>query len=171
MSRSRASASGSCARLFAQARELVASLAPETYCAHPGSLSFSTVGAHLRHAIDDLDCLLAGVETRSIDYTARRRCLEVETSSAAGLRELARAIEALEKLDPGRERIAVDVRCEEGDPWVASTLARELSFVASHAIHHFALMRLGLAMLGHDAPADFGVSPSTLAHRDRRLGS
>ena len=170
MRRGSASASGNCARLFEQGRDLVASLAPGTYGAIPEARSFSSIGVHLRHVVDYLDCLLTGLDARSIDYTARRRCLDVETSPEAGLRELARCIEALDKLDPRRERLAVDVRCDEGDAWVASTLARELHFVASHTVHHFALIRLTLAGLGHATPADFGVSPSTLAHRDRRIG-
>lgn len=169
MSRASGSASANCARLFQQGRALVASLATELYGARLEIGGFSTVGAHLRHAIDYLDCLLAGLDSRSIDYTARRRALEVEHSPEAGLRELARCIEALEKLDPRRERIAVEVRCDEGDAWVASTLARELHFVASHTVHHFALIRLTLAGLGQATPADFGVSPSTLAHRERSL--
>ncbi|MBK7948380.1 MAG: hypothetical protein IPK00_06475 [Deltaproteobacteria bacterium] len=82
---------------------------------------------------------------------------------------VARCIEALGKLDPRRERSVVDVRCDEGDPWVASTLSRELHFVASHTVHHFALIRLTLARCGRSTPAEFGVSPSTLAHRDRRI--
>ncbi|MFO0688108.1 MAG: DinB family protein [Myxococcota bacterium] len=160
-------ASRDCARLLEQGRELVAGLAPEEYGACFDEGTFSSTGAHLRHVIDYLDCLLAGVDARSIDYTARRRCPEIETSREAGLRELARCIEALDKLDPRRERFTVDVRCDEGDPWVGSTLARELGFVASHTVHHFALIRLTLARCGRRTAPEFGVSPSTLAHRAR----
>ena len=161
------SASRDCARLLEQGRALVSELADLQYRASFDAGAFSSAGAHLRHVIDYLDCLLAGVDARSIDYTARRRDLEIETSRATGLRELARCIEALEKLDPRRERITVEVRCDEGDPWVASTLGRELHFVASHTVHHFALIRLTLARCGRETPAEFGVSPSTLAHRAR----
>lgn len=165
------SAAETCRRLLEQGRAVVASLAPEAYRAPLADGAFSSAGAHLRHVIDDLDCLLAGVDVGVIDYTARRRSPEVEASPAAGLRELARCIEALGKLDASREAAVVDVRCDEGDPWVASTLARELHFVVSHAIHHFALIRLTLAVLGRATPGDFGVSPSTRAHRDRRRGA
>jgi peptidoglycan/xylan/chitin deacetylase (PgdA/CDA1 family) len=156
-------------RLLEQGRALLAELTDDQYGASFDDGAFSSTGAHLRHVIDYLDCLLAGVDARSIDYTARRRCLEIEIAREAGLRELARCIEALEKLDPRREPLAVDVRCDEGDPWVASTLARELHFVASHTVHHFALIRLTLARCGRRTQVEFGVSPSTLAHRGRRV--
>jgi hypothetical protein len=47
---------------------------------------------------------------------------------------------------------------------VASTVGRELAFVASHAIHHFAMLAPHGRALGIDLPADFGKAPSTVAH-------
>lgn len=161
------SASEGCKRLLEQGHALVSTLAPQDYAAGLEGGAFASPGAHLRHVVDYLDCLLAGIDARAIDYTARRRCPEIETDPAVALRELARCIEALEKIDPRRERSSVEVRCDEGDPWVASTLARELHFVASHTVHHFALIRVTLARVGRATPPDFGVSPSTLAHRAR----
>lgn len=167
MSSRDASAGRDCARLLEQGRTLVATLSPADYAFSPEPSVWSSAGAHLRHVIDYVDCLLAGVDARAIDYTARRRCADVEASPEAGLRELDRCIEAIVKIDPRRERVAVDVRCDEGDPWVASTLARELHFASSHTVHHFALIRLTLDRRGVGTPVEFGVSPSTLAHRAR----
>lgn len=161
------SAGRDCALLLAQGRALVATLSEADYVFSPDPSLWSSSGAHLRHVIDYVDCLLAGADARAIDYTARRRALDVETSPTAGLRELDRCIEALAKIEPRREPIAVDVRCDEGDPWVASTLARELHFASSHTVHHFALIRLTLSCCGVETPVEFGVSPSTLAHRAR----
>lgn len=161
------SAGRDCILLLRQGRSLFARLADAIYSA-PGALGGAAgAGAHLRHVLDYVDCLLAGADAGSIDYTIRRRCREVERSATAGVRELDRCIESLGKLEPERERASVDVRCDEGEPWVVSTLARELRFVASHAVHHFALIQLVLAHHGEATPADFGVSPSTLAHRSR----
>jgi len=161
------SASEGCRRLLEQGHAVVATLAPQQYATGLEGGVFASPGAHLRHVVDYLDCLLAGIDARSIDYTARRRCLEIETDPAVALRELARCIEALGKIDPRRERTRVEVRCDEGDPFVASTLARELHFVASHTVHHFALIRVTLARCGRATPREFGVSPSTLAYRSR----
>ena len=126
---------------------------------------------HLRHVVDYLDCLLRGADGRAVDYTARERCLALETSPAAGVRELDRCIESLEKLGQRGAGTVLDVRCDEGDPWVGSTLARELHFVSSHTVHHFALIRLTLSRRGIETPPELGVSPSTLAHRARSRGA
>jgi hypothetical protein len=44
---------------------------------------------------------------------------------------------------------------------VRSTLGRELAFVASHTIHHFAIVALLLRDMGIGVPARFGYAPST----------
>lgn len=167
MSPSSSTASRDCAALLAQGRDLVAGLSNEVYAASLEAGVWASPGGHLRHVIDYVDCLLRGIDVRVVDYTARMRVLEVESCRAAGVRELDRCIESLEKLGNRSERTLLDVRCDEGDPWVASTLARELRFVASHTVHHYALIRLTLAQHGVEAPSSFGISPSTLAHRER----
>jgi hypothetical protein len=50
-------------------------------------------------------------------------------------------------------------------PWSRSTAARELQFLVSHTVHHYALIAFILRANGIDPGADFGVAPSTLAHR------
>jgi hypothetical protein len=51
---------------------------------------------------------------------------------------------------------------------VRSTLARELRALASHTIHHYALVAVVLRLRGVAVPAHFGVAPSTWA--DARSG-
>ena len=45
-----------------------------------------------------------------------------------------------------------------------STLARELVFVSSHAIHHFSLLAVINSLLGSKDEINFGVAPSTAAY-------
>jgi uncharacterized damage-inducible protein DinB len=161
------SASRDCAALLVQGRDLVVALSQTIYAASLEPGIWASPGGHLRHVIDYVDCLLRGADAGFVDYTARLRVAEVEACREAGARELDRCIESLEKLANRSDRIPLDVRCDEGEAWVASTLARELRFVASHTIHHYALIRLTLAQYGISTPASFGVSPSTLAHRGR----
>ena len=51
---------------------------------------------------------------------------------------------------------------------VPTSPGRELAFVLSHTVHHNALIRVMVKLLGADVPADFGYAPSTLAHRKAR---
>lgn len=48
---------------------------------------------------------------------------------------------------------------------VASSLPRELQFLLSHTVHHYALIATMNAVAGVETPEDFGVAPSTLVYR------
>ena len=49
------------------------------------------------------------------------------------------------------------------EAWLASNLSRELAFLGSHAVHHFAIVALILRLQGVEVPRYFGVSLSTQA--------
>lgn len=154
-----------CAGHLEQGRRLVATLADEDYRAGEPDGDWASPGAHTRHLLDFVHSLLDGLEARRIDYTARKRRTEVETCRRAGGRALERAVEDLGRLRALDGALAVAVRGEPGQPWTRSTLARELQFVSAHVVHHHALIRMTLAHRGIEAPRDYGVAPSTLAHR------
>jgi hypothetical protein len=50
------------------------------------------------------------------------------------------------------------------EEWRHSTLGRELQVVASHTVHHFALIALLLERLSVPVAAGFGVAASTRRH-------
>lgn len=45
-----------------------------------------------------------------------------------------------------------------------SSLARELLFLASHAVHHYAVIKMHCAAQGISLGEDFGKAPSTVRH-------
>ena len=75
----------------------------------------------------------------------------------------------LEQLQ-SREDQLIEVRADVGtgeDPekaWCGSTVARELRFLVSHTVHHYALIAMVLRGHGLDPGEEFGVAPSTLAY-------
>jgi hypothetical protein len=165
----RPSAARECAELLGQGLDLIEALADEHYAPHhagaddaPGTAS---VGAHFRHAIDFFDCLLTDLDARRIDYSTRKRRVDVEHARLAGTREIRRALEGLDAVGALDEALPLEVRTEPEQAWARSTLARELHFVAGHTLHHYALVRLTLVGLCIEAPPEFGIAPSTLAHR------
>jgi hypothetical protein len=48
--------------------------------------------------------------------------------------------------------------------WSYSSIGRELQFLLSHTIHHYALIALALRLQGYEPSAEFGVAPSTLQY-------
>lgn len=133
----------------------------------------SPVGAHFRHVFDHYRAFLAGVEAGAIDYDARERGTAVEhdrTLALATARGFASAIARL-PLDTLPRRLQVSVRSVAGEDdapdWSGSTVKRELQFLVSHTVHHYALIKLLLEQVGVETAAGFGVAPSTLQARQR----
>ena len=56
--------------------------------------------------------------------------------------------------------------CDAEQRWIVSTISRELQYLASHTVHHYALIALHLRDAGFTTDPDFGVAPSTLKHRE-----
>jgi len=153
---------------LAEARDLLLKLDDARY-ASPGPQASASIGAQLRHAIEFCAALLAGLPAGRVDYDRRPRDprLEREPSHALEQIEVLRAA-LLEHVAREPDR-ALAVRSDEPDlpphaGFVASTLARELRAVASHTVHHFALVALQLRAAGLWVDPCFGVAPSTLRH-------
>lgn len=162
--------------LLRQGHALIDALSDEDYAAsletttQAADAAWASPGAHTRHLLDFVGCLLAGIDAQRIDYTARKRRSEVETHREFGRQQIERAIDGLERIRELAGRTPIEVRPEPGQGWTRSSLSRELQFVSTHVLHHHALIRLTLAVRGVEAPPEFGVAPSTLAYRAETEG-
>ncbi|MEM6639055.1 MAG: DinB family protein [Pseudomonadota bacterium] len=128
----------------------------------------SGLGAHVRHVVDHVDCLLSGLENGVVNYDHRERAVRTERDRVYAIDQLIKRMERLGALKATSRdtalRIHMDTGCGQVQ-WADSSLTRELQFVISHTIHHYALMAAILVHANLDVPKDFGVSPSTLRHR------
>lgn len=153
-----------------QGLDLLAAVGDGQY-SDKGLFGQASAGAHLRHVIDAYRCFLVGIEPGLVDYDARERDRRIETDRDVAAGAIAQVIDRLAGLpEPSLDqdlRIQVDTAAwEQGkDLWTRSTVARELQFLLSHTVHHYALIALILRGHGYDPGADFGVAPSTLEYR------
>lgn len=129
----------------------------------------SGAGSHFRHCLDFYHAFLKGVERGRVNYHRRERDTPVERDRACAAAKIVIIIEGLCALAelPGDTRLQVGP--EDSDPdltdgWCESTLARELQFLFSHTLHHYALVALVLRLQGFEPGEEFGVAPSTLAY-------
>ncbi len=154
--------------LLEQGLELLGRLSASTYAKGPAG--HSAVGAQFRHILDHYESLVSGIETGRVDYDARARNPQLEADPACACRAARRYIEVLARLERGAD-ITLMVQADSGagtEPdWRESSLGRELQFLASHTTHHYALIRLLLALQGIECSTDFGMAPSTRAHAVR----
>ncbi|HXV76404.1 MAG TPA: DinB family protein [Candidatus Polarisedimenticolaceae bacterium] len=154
-----------------QGSELIENLTDELYAAGTGERSRGGVGAQLRHCLDFYDCFLAGITERAIDYNRRKRDTRAETDRSHAAERLHKVRETLLRLtaDTGTRPLRVRAECGAAGAaeWSDSSVARELQFLVSHTIHHYALIAMMLRTQGYDVAReqpDFGIAPSTLAH-------
>jgi hypothetical protein len=151
-------------RLLDQALALVA--------AHeaPARPAFADLaGAHLRHVIEHYEALVLPGRAGVVDYDSRPRDRELERDTAlanARLRSLHRRLAGLTATTLeapvrvfGRAGLAGEFAFA-----VVSSIGRELVFVASHTVHHFALLQAYCQRHGIPTDPDFGKAPATVAY-------
>ncbi len=155
-----------------QGAELIRDLDDDLFTRSTGGRFRGGVGSQFRHCIDFYECLLRGLEKDNlVDYAARSRDVKLETERAAAADRLEQIADRLATIDAAALNRPLKVRSEQpvdGIPeWCGSTLHRELQFLVSHTVHHYALIVSLLARLGYELGAEhdnFGIAPSTLAH-------
>jgi hypothetical protein len=108
-----------------------------------------------------------------VDYDARGRDPELERRPELALQRIDATVAALERLAPSAapRELEVSVDCGEAVRGRASrsSLARELQFLVSHTVHHYAVIALLLRARGIEPGRDFGVAPSTLKYEQDKL--
>jgi hypothetical protein len=154
-----------------QAEALLTGINDAVYTASPSGLAPHKAGAHLRHILEFYECFLTGLGAGRIDYDARKRDLSVETSRQAAQTRIRFLIHLLETESALRIDSLVSVRMEDTagsrlpEPFLVSSVGRELQVLGSHTIHHFALIAITLRALGVPLDPDFGMASSTLHYR------
>jgi len=152
-----------------QGSELVSRLESQAYCQPVEACFNSSIGGHMRHNVDHYQCFVKGLATGSIDYDARGRDATVEQQPERAAACLRAIVDELKQIDTAQLDTAVLVRMDSGtadrsDCESHSTYRRELQFLLSHTVHHFALIAVMAHILGIAVAPEFGVAPSTLKH-------
>lgn len=145
------------------------------YALAPAGLVHHGAGSHFRHIHDLYLCFLRDVESGQVDYDRRQRDERFERDPRHALRHLRQTFSNLERLVSSAasgagpfdlERaieVKMDVEPHDREPFTHSTPLRELRFLLSHTIHHYALIAMILKVQGFDCGERFGVAPSTLS--------
>ena len=124
------------------------------------------VGAHVRHVLEHYEAFFVGIESESVDYDRRGRDRRVEARRELACERLeacARQLESLH-LRASDRNLGVVLGTPEDQRAGNSSLARELQFLSSHTVHHYALIAVLVRLWGVVPDDDFGVAPSTLAY-------
>lgn len=156
---------GRAIRVLGQLKNLVAGMSDEAYARPLAVLSNASIGQHARHVIEFFQCLEQSKHTRCLNYDARCRQLILETSIEEALSALDHIMKNL--CDDDDRPILLTQMYHDTTSWevdLPTTYARELVFNIEHAIHHQALIRIGVEALQLPIalPDNFGIADSTV---------
>lgn len=134
------------------------------------SLGNVTIGQHLRHTIEFFLCLESGYSSGTINYDKRQHDKVIETDRALALLGLDRIKDFIVSCDDDKIlRLEVGYeRSSDRTTVVTTNYRRELIYNIEHAVHHMALMKVGIREVAPyvTVPKDFGIAVSTLRHAD-----
>lgn len=128
----------------------------------------AVVGPHLRHVIEHYEALVFSA-SNLIDYDNRERDRKVEQDPAVALQRVLGLQNQLRQPTQKLANAALQVRFlgglgAEHQFTADSSFQRELLFVASHAVHHFAIIQMNCASRDIFLPPQLGKAPATLAY-------
>ncbi len=150
--------------LLAQGAELIDRLGKDRYGVKVEGCFNSSAGGHFRHMIEHYRALLVALTSGEVNYEGRVRdeLIEIDAEHAR---------EIIDTLREGLEKIVTDQLPDRSLCVVAETvpghilttsLARELEFLISHTVHHYALIAVIAGAQDVVPPVNFGMAPSTL---------
>ncbi|GAB2684202.1 hypothetical protein Q4574_16555 [Aliiglaciecola sp. 3_MG-2023] len=134
-----------------------------------------SAGMHMRHILDHYLALKNGISHKLIDYDKRNRYTESESCPQAALKQWQEIENWLVHVCQQDLNVDLQVSSEVNANKVEkvnvhSTLARELMFISSHAIHHFSLLNVIQSLRGNTTPENFGVAPATISFQREKAG-
>jgi hypothetical protein len=155
-----------CTNVGTQSQILVNALGAKDY--YTPNREHSSIGMHVRHIVEYMHCLCEGViKSEVVNYDARPRDRRMEMDKDYAISRLEELKASLNTLLQFNQEYSVTIieHMDVGNDKtieVQSTLARELLFQHSHAVHHFGIIKLLAEKRGINLDTDFGKAPSTI---------
>jgi uncharacterized damage-inducible protein DinB len=132
----------------------------------------STIGQHFRHTLEFFQCLMAGYNPGVVSYDKRDHDTNIEQDRDLALEIVRRAKSFIKKCDLNRAielEVSYDPDSSE-EVIVSSNMSREITYNIEHAIHHMALIKIGIMEICPyvKLPDGFGIAVSTLKYRKQQ---
>jgi len=149
--------------------EVIQQLTKSQY-SHPiPRLGNSTIGEHVRHTLEFFICLKEGTILGKINYDERRRDESIENNPEIAFSAIKKLQQFVTSSDHNTLlKLEVDYGLSGSRVQVIDTnFNRELAYNIEHAVHHMAILKIGLAEIAPEVsiPDGFGIAVSTLRFR------
>ena len=158
-------------RILQQLSDVLVRISDEDFVTPVNSLNKSTIGQHTRHTLEFFLCLQEGYNAGEVNYDERSHDRTIETNRILAIDLIARLTSWIEN-SPGNKafllKVAYDAKGHDIQT-VESSFDRELIYNIEHAIHHMALIKVGLKEVCPMVIPDrsFGVAVSTIRYQEQ----
>ena len=162
--------SKACTTILDQLSDIVHQLDENDFSKPSPALGNATIGQHLRHTLEFFLCLEQGFSKGIVNYDQRAHDKLIESDKFIALNVLTRMGDFV-KLEHGDQPLKLEVgyeRDSEECVTIETNYLRELTYNIEHAVHHMAIMKIGLREVAPyvTIPPDFGIAVSTIRYRD-----
>ncbi|MBT1706016.1 DinB family protein [Chryseosolibacter indicus] len=162
--------SQACTQILGQLVDLVEEIDEKDFSRPSHALSNSTIGQHLRHTLEFFFCLESGFEKGVVNYDKRAHDKKIETDRVLAINALNRIIDFVNQIPfdkPLKLEVGYDTT-QDDVVTVETNTTRELVYNIEHAVHHMAIMKIGIREVASYImlPADFGIAASTLRYNE-----
>ena len=161
-----------CSGILDQLADVVTQMNEHDFARPAETLSNSTIGQHVRHTLEFFLCFENGYSSGVINYDKREHDKLIESDKYIALSAIDRIryfiatfVEKPLKLEVGYDLTNEDFVTIE------TTSTRELVYNIEHAVHHMAIMKIGIREIASYirlAP-DFGIAASTIRYKDSTI--
>jgi len=163
---------GAANNILEQLEEMLLQIKDEDLCKPSPILNQATIGQHLRHILEFFTCLETGVRQGKVNYDEREHDEAIETSKILAL-EVITQIRTFVNQYTSDYNLWLEGNYEVGSDntfQVKSNYQRELVYNLEHAIHHMALIKIGIQENAEyiSLPVDFGVASSTIRYLETK---
>lgn len=155
--------------IFAQVIEILNKISDEHFSQPLTVFNGSTVGQHFRHILDFYNCVLIGANHGELNYSNRDRSPSIENNTELARNAFLQLQQNIDSLtDDTTLTVVTDFHTDEQkcNVVVKSSVGRELMYAYDHAVHHLAIIKIGIRenfeYIGIDK--QIGVAPSTIKH-------
>ena len=150
--------------VFKQLEDALMQITNEQYALALPVFSGASIGGHSRHLVELFNELLSGYESGIINYENRQRDKVLENDKDALISALHKISALLNRRDKPLLLMADYDYNETAVVNCCSSYHRELAHVLDHAVHHLALIKIGLLHVqpNINLPAEFGVAAATI---------
>ncbi len=164
-----------CTTILDQLSDVIHQMEKKDFARPSAALSNSTIGQHTRHTLEFFICLEKGFKMGVVNYDKRDHNELIESDKFIALNTIRKITEFIKSQEED-QKLSLEVgydRNSDRSVTVGTNYFRELIYNIEHAVHHMAIMKIGLREVAPyvSFPSDFGIAVSTIRHQEAMTAS